>query len=58
MKIRIFKDEIEIKVATPISKTRKILSESKIDFSVIHNLIGDKRILRKAFLDEKYESIS
>lgn len=57
MKIKIFKDEIEIKIERPFSKLRDKLSEQKIDFSSISSLKGDKKLLTNAFREEFFDNI-
>ena len=55
--MKIVKDNIEVEIERPLTKLRKDLSESKIDFSSISTLKGEKDLLKHAFYQVWNESI-
>lgn len=56
--MKIVKDNIEVKIETPITKLKQDLSESVLDFSSISYLKGDKNILIQSFREVLNESIN
>jgi hypothetical protein len=58
MKIEILENEFVKLSKEEISKVRKVLSNTVIDFSSINKLKGEKTLLEKAFRDEKTESLN
>lgn len=56
--MKIIKDEIEVKVESPITKLREDLQNLKIDFSVISHLKGEKNLLVQSFRETFAESIN
>ena len=58
MKIEILENEFVKLTEEEISKVRKVLSNTVIDFSSINKLKGEKTLLEKAFRDEKTEQLN
>lgn len=56
--MKIIKDDLEIRVETPLTKLREDLSEHFIDFSSIKYLQGNKKLLVQAFREVLNESIT
>jgi hypothetical protein len=56
--MKIIKDDIEVKVESPITKMREDLQNLKIDFSVITYLKGQKNLLVQSFRETFAESIN
>lgn len=56
--MKIVKDEIEVKVESPITKLREDLQNLKIDFSYITLLKGEKNLLIQSFRETFAESIT
>lgn len=56
--MKIIKDDLEIRVETPLTKLREDLSEHIIDFSSIKYLQGNKKLLVQAFREVLNESIT
>lgn len=53
--MKILKDDEQVIIETPLTKLRKDLSESIIDFSFISTLKGEKTILVQSFREVKNE---
>ena len=56
--MKIIKDDLEIKVETPLTKLRDNFSKHTIDFTCIEKLIGNKEILNQSFREVFHQSLA